>query len=133
MNRSLWPVTIFALVTLGVGAAGLSAVVADDEVEKVDPGQSVKRIKMLAENWDWSPDTIRVTRGTRVAIDFESLHASHSFVLKAYKIKVPLPQDKTAHIEFVADRVGEFKWRCGRPCGDGCPKMVGKLIVSEAE
>jgi len=91
----------------------------------------VKQIKLTAQNWKWTPNVVRVKLGTRLVIDFQSWDASHSFELKAFGIDVPLPQDKTAHVEFVADKVGKFKWRCGRPCGDGCPKMVGKLIVEE--
>jgi len=91
----------------------------------------VKEIRMVAQNWSWAPAVIRVKRGTKVVIHFESYDASHSFVLKAYKLKVPLPQGRTAEVEFVADEVGEFDWRCGRPCGDGCPKMRGTLIVEE--
>ena len=93
--------------------------------------QVVKHIKMTAENWKWLPNVIRVKLGTRLVITFDSYDASHSFVLKAYKIKVPLPEGKTGRVEFVADKAGEFPWRCGRPCGDGCAKMRGKLIVEE--
>jgi len=89
----------------------------------------VKFIKMYVEEWKWSPSEIRVEQGTRLKIEFYSYEASRRFDLKAYKIKVPLPQDKTVTYEFVADKKGEFKFRCGRPCGDGCAKLVGKLIV----
>jgi heme/copper-type cytochrome/quinol oxidase subunit 2 len=84
---------------------------------------------MYAENWRWVPNVVRVPVGGRVVIDFESRDASHSFVLKAYGLKVPLPEGKSGHVEFVADRKGEFRWFCGRPCGDGCAKMTGTLIV----
>lgn len=93
----------------------------------------VKTIKMIATNWEWKPNVIRVTQGTRLHIEFESFDASHSFVLKAYGIKVQLPEGKKDEVEFLADKAGEFKWRCGRPCGNGCPKMVGKLIVEARE
>jgi heme/copper-type cytochrome/quinol oxidase subunit 2 len=89
----------------------------------------VKRIKMYAEDWKWTPREIRVAQGTLLQIDFESRDSSHSFEIKELGIKVPLPQDKKASYEFVVDRKGEFRWICGRPCGDGCPKMIGKLIV----
>ncbi len=91
----------------------------------------VKKVKMYARNWNWTPNEIRVKKGTRVIIDFISEDASHGFELKAYKIKVSLPEDKRGHVEFVADKVGTFKWRCSRPCGNGCAKMTGKLIVME--
>ena len=95
------------------------------------PTVPVKKIKLYVENWKFIPNVIRVKQGTKVVIDFVSRDASHSFVLKGYKLKVPLPEGKTGKVEFVADKVGTFGWRCGRPCGNGCPKMTGKLIVEE--
>ena len=89
----------------------------------------LKRIKMVAENWRWSPKVIRVTQGTRVKIEFESFDASRAFVLKAYGLKVKLPQGRPVKVDFIADKKGEFRWRCGRPCGNGCAKMTGRLIV----
>lgn len=112
---------------------GTTVAQATDEAEQNTPpaeaSEPVKTIKMTAENWKWTPKVIRVAEGTRLRLEFQSWDASHSFELKAYKIKVPLPEDSTAVKEFVADKKGEFKWRCGRPCGDGCAKMVGKLVV----
>ena len=87
----------------------------------------VRRVKVYAEDWKFSPLEIRVPLGTRLHLDFETHDSSHSF--KELGIKVPLPQDKPVSYEFVADKKGEYKYFCGRPCGDGCPKMVGKLVV----
>lgn len=114
---------LILLLFAGFAAADEPAVAAEEA--------PVKKVKMHARNWDWTPDEIRVKKGTRVIIDFFSEDASHGFELKAYKIKVNLPQDKRAQVEFVADKVGNFKWRCSRPCGNGCAKMIGKLIVME--
>jgi heme/copper-type cytochrome/quinol oxidase subunit 2 len=122
-----------SFLLLAGGAVAVAQQPADDDVqpEQEQAEAPVKQIKLTAENWKWTPNVVRVKQGTRLVIDFQSWDASHSFKLKAFGIDIPLPQDKTAHVEFVADKVGKFKWRCGRPCGDGCPKMVGKLIVEE--
>ena len=128
-NRAMALLALAALAATGLAAqedAPAPPAPAGDATVREAP---VKQIKMYAENWKWSPALIRVPQGTRVKIRFESRDASHAFVLKDYGIKVPLPQDTTAEVEFVADRAGEFKWVCGRPCGKGCSKMVGKLIV----
>ncbi len=103
--------------------------VAADAVPKPTPPPRTKRFKVIAEDWKWEPREIRVTLGTLVHIDFESYDRSRSFDIKELGIKVPLSQDKLVTFEFLADRKGEFRWICGRPCGDGCPKMAGKLIV----
>jgi heme/copper-type cytochrome/quinol oxidase subunit 2 len=92
----------------------------------------VKEFRMDVENWRWVPNTLRVTVGTKVVLRIKSYDATHRFDLKEWGLKVVLPQDETTTIEFVADKVGTFKFRCGRPCGDGCPKIRGKLIVAEA-
>jgi len=126
------------LTLLFSGSGEALGISADDPVDPeaaeapaVSDEAPVKKIKMYVENWKFRPDTIRVKKGTRVLIEFVSRDASHSFVLKAYKLKVPLPEGKTDKVEFVADKVGTFSWRCGRPCGNGCAKMRGQLIVEE--
>ena len=133
---SIWSLSFVVVILLAGIASGESGesrtpVVQASETSEAAEQAPVKRVKMYARSWNWTPDEIRVKLGTRVIIDFISEDASHGFQIKAYKIKVSLPQDKRAQIEFVADKVGTFPWRCSRPCGDGCPKMTGKLIVME--
>jgi heme/copper-type cytochrome/quinol oxidase subunit 2 len=125
------------LVFLTASTAPAGAIGQQDEPdEPAEPAapveeaeDEVKLIKMYVEEWKWTPKLIRVPVGTKVRIEFLSYGASRRFDLKAYRLKVRLPQDKTVAVEFVADKKGEFKWRCGRPCGDGCAKLSGKLIV----
>jgi heme/copper-type cytochrome/quinol oxidase subunit 2 len=123
--------TTGALLLCAVTFSSTGSAQPADEVEAVPAEEElpVKTVKMTAENWKWTPKEIRVAQGTRLRLVFQSYDASHSFELKAYGIKLPLPEGKTGEIEFVVDKPGVFKWRCGRPCGDGCAKMRGKLIV----
>jgi heme/copper-type cytochrome/quinol oxidase subunit 2 len=134
-QRSNWSVSFCTVILFaGIGLVGpveSEALVTDSAETAVEEEIPVKKVKMYARNWKWTPDEIRVKQGTRVIIDFISEDASHGFELKGYKIKVNLPQDKRGHVEFVADKVGTFRWRCSRPCGNGCAKMTGKLIVME--
>lgn len=95
----------------------------------VEDEQPTKFIKLFVEEWKWSPNVIRVAQGTRVTIEAVSIEASRRFDLKAYGLKVRLPQDKPVTFEFVADKKGKFRWKCGRPCGNGCAKLRGTLIV----
>jgi len=97
--------------------------------DPADGEEPVKLIKMFAEEWKWTPNLIRVAQGTRIKIEFLSYGASRRFDLKGYNLKVRIPQGKLVSVEFVADKKGTFRWRCGRPCGNGCAKMTGKLIV----
>ena len=103
---------------------------ADD----ADAEAPTKTFKMTVENFKWVPKQLRVAKGTKVLLQIRSYDATHRFDLKKpYNLKVVLPQDKTTNVEFTASHVGTFKWKCGRPCGDGCPKMTGKLTVYDPD
>lgn len=133
---SKWSVGVCVLVlSAGAGLADSGEseppVAPTEETAAAAEEPRVKKIKMYARNWNWTPDEIRVKKGTRLSIEFVSEDANHGFELKAYKIKVNLPQDKRGQVEFVADKVGTFRWRCSRPCGNGCAKMTGTLVVAE--
>ena len=120
------------ILILTILAAGLFPVPAADETASAGE-LPVLELKVYVGNWSWDPDMIRVRKGTRVILHFENRDAPHSFVLKAYRLKLPLPQDKTTTVEFVADKAGKFPWRCGRPCGNGCAKMRGTLVVLDPD
>jgi heme/copper-type cytochrome/quinol oxidase subunit 2 len=117
-------ILVFAVVSLAAGPA-LAGDTGAEAPRKV--------IKMTAENWKWVPDKITVTKGTVVELHIRSYDSTHRFDLKDFGQKVLLPQGEVTNVEFLADKVGTFKWKCGRPCGDGCPKMRGKLTVVEPE
>ena len=116
----------------GVLATAVALAILVPAAVSEEPDRDVKEFKVLARNWSFSPDRIQVEQGTKVVIHVESHDAPHSFVLKAFGVKVMLPQDKTTDVVFVADKPGTFRWYCGRPCGNGCPKMTGELTVAPA-
>lgn len=95
----------------------------------VEEEAPVKFVKLYVQEWKWSPNVIRVPVGTKLKIEALSYDSSRRFDLKGYKLKVGLPQDELVTFEFTADKVGTFRWKCGRPCGNGCAKLTGKLIV----
>ncbi len=97
-------------------------------------GPPDKTIRVYADTWEFTPSTIRVPQGTKLTLQFESRGASHSFrIKKGYDIHVKLPEGSKKEFTFVADKAGTFTYFCARPCGDGCPKMYGELIVEPAE
>jgi len=122
-----------ALCLLSCAAAGAEGVAAVQESAEPAAPPRVKEIKMFAENWKWTPNTIRVAQGTLLRIRIENIEAPHRFKMKGYNLNVPLPEGKTTTIEIQADQAGTFRWYCSRPCGNGCPKMTGKLIVEAAD
>ena len=82
------------------GSAGPSPAQAPEATGEERP---VKFIKLYVQEWKWTPDEIRVPVGTLLKIEALSYDSSRRFDLKAYKLKVALPQDKPVTFEFVAD------------------------------
>ena len=95
------------------------------------PERSMKYVNLFVEEWRWTPDTIRVKKGQHVVLQIESMEGKHAFFLKAYNLDVPLEEGHRVKVEFDADKVGKFPWKCSRPCGDGCAKLRGTLVVEE--
>jgi len=106
------------------------AVAPPAEAPAAPPAKRVVRtFKLYADNWSWTPDSIRVKQGDHVVLKLHAYQASRSFVLKGYRIDKAMPQYEDVAVEFDADKTGEFPWKCGRPCGNGCAKMRGTLFV----
>ena len=92
------------------------------------PGE-IKEFTVTAKNWQFDPGTITVKTGDRVRLKITSVDVAHSFMLKDYNLNVKLDPGQTQVVEFVADKAGEFSFRCGVPCGEGHRDMTGKFIV----
>jgi len=95
------------------------------------PERSLKQVNLFVEEWRWTPNTIRVKKGQHVVLQIESIEGKHAFYLKDYDLNIPLEEGNRVKVEFDADKVGKFPWKCSRPCGDGCAKLRGTLVVEE--
>jgi cytochrome c oxidase subunit 2 len=129
---------IGGLVLAAAALALLPSAVAADAAAPQPPAKQAKqaarptkKFRLDAEKWAWTPDTITVKRGTHVVLDVTSGDASRALELKEYGVKATVPQGEVVRVEFDADRAGTFPFRCSRPCGDGCAKLRGKLVVEE--
>ncbi|MCB2168710.1 MAG: cupredoxin domain-containing protein [Deltaproteobacteria bacterium] len=89
-----------------------------------------KVIKMTAEKYHFTPEMITVNLGDKVLLEITATDTEHGFGLKAFNIDQNLPKGKTVRIEFVADKQGEFTFKCTSFCGWGHFGMTGKLVVS---
>ncbi|HIH39870.1 TPA: cytochrome C oxidase subunit II [Candidatus Woesearchaeota archaeon] len=90
---------------------------------------SVKEFTMTAKNWEFEPSTITVNQGDAVKLTVKSVDVEHSFALPDYSINVNLQPGVEETIEFVADKKGEFTFKCSVYCGAGHREMKGTLIV----
>ena len=93
----------------------------------------VREIRMTAQKYRFDPQEIRVREGERVRLLITALDRKHGIRIKEFGIKTVLEKDKETVVEFVAERVGEYKFKCSVRCGWRHGSMKGKLIVEPAE
>lgn len=100
----------------------------DDEAMEADVV-----IDISGENFFYSQETIEVTEGDVVTVNFTSDQWFHDWVVDEFDAATEKVETwGTTSVTFVADQVGEFEYYCsvGAHRANG---MVGMLIVNAAE
>jgi plastocyanin len=103
----------------------------------------IRDISIKAESWKFTPNVIEVNKGDTVRLHFAtaqdevSLYIGHGFGIEKYNVNVFLLKGTEQIVEFVADKPGDFTFRCTSFCSAPAAaienhfNMVGKLIVHE--
>lgn len=92
-------------------------------------GMETKEFDLVGKDFRFFPDTLIVTEGDTVVINFENPdQVPHLIDLPDFNTHVGLPPGGEISLEFVADKVGAFDFVCSVP-GHQEAGMVGKLIV----
>lgn len=105
----------------------LSGCAVDETTEK--PTGTVKEFSLIAENWNFTPSTIRVNYGDLVVIHAQTIEGIHGLLFPDFDINTRLDPGEEVIIEFVADKKGAFSFVCSVYCGQGHTEMKGTLIV----
>jgi cytochrome c oxidase subunit II len=90
-------------------------------------------VHLVAERFRFSPDEIRIRRGSTVAFVLESDDTDHGFRIVGTDIDRIIPKRGRGSITvtFTPDRAGRFNFECSKVCGAGHNFMHGLLIVEE--
>lgn len=94
-------------------------------------GAEAQSLTITARRWEFQPSTITVKKGTRVKLSITSVDVAHGFGLPEFGINQTIEPGKTAEVDFVADKVGEFPFSCTVFCGEGHGGMKGRFVVEE--
>lgn len=86
-------------------------------------------ITMTATQFAFDPPVLRVNRGDRIRLTLQAADVVHGFYLDGHDISVRFEPGIAQQVEFVADQVGKFRYRCSVSCGTLHPFMVGELVV----
>jgi polyferredoxin/plastocyanin len=114
------------ILLLFVGLTGLALFVP----LPLHAGQTTEHVlSVAAHSFAFDPAVIEVNQGDRVILELESLDVTHGIYIDDYALEATSEPGHKARLEFVADRVGKFKYRCSIACGAMHPFMIGELIV----
>jgi cytochrome c oxidase subunit II len=94
-----------------------------------DPKAKEVTIDIKAYKYAYDPGDITVYKGQKITLNITALDRKHGFKLDAYNINVTEEPGKPATVTFVADKVGEFPFKCSVFCGPGHFNMAGVLKV----
>jgi len=98
-------------------------------VPRVYSTPSDRLIHIDAAQFAFSPGNIKVNPGDHVTLEVTATDVVHGLYLDGYGLSVTADPGQTVRLQFVADRVGSFRFRCSVACGDMHPFMIGKLQV----
>ena len=128
------PFTVFeALIEAELAASPEDAkndevVAAPAEEPLVVEGNGLKKVRIEAKKYRFTPSTINVAKGTAVQLDVTSTDVDFLFVLPDFNVQLVLKPGKTSIAEFVASKTGTFEFTCDK-CNGKESVMKGKIVV----
>jgi heme/copper-type cytochrome/quinol oxidase subunit 2 len=87
------------------------------------------QVTMTADQFAFDPPVLRVNQGDRVLVTLQATDVVHGFYLDGYGLETRVEPGIAQQVEFVADRVGKYRYRCSVSCGALHPFMIGELVV----
>ena len=101
--------------------------------EDVTGGEATE-IRLTAKRFKFEPDRIEVREGEHVRLVLHSADVTHGIEIEEFGVALEVPKGgEVVSVEFVADRVGTFRFVCSEYCGAGHRGMKGALVVHPAE
>jgi cytochrome c oxidase subunit II len=89
-----------------------------------------REITIDARAFAYSPASIEIHRGDTVHVTLEAMDAAHGLSIDGYDVNIQAEPGQSAQATFVADKEGQFKFRCSVTCGPLHPFMIGELQVT---
>lgn len=125
MKKLLYTIIFFIFI---IGCATGQRMTA---LEGMPSGAPVEKIQIKGDKCTWSPDTIKVKKGSHVFLEVESVDWDYNFRLNGYGLRFPVKKGEKSIAEFYASKKGEFEFGCYIQEGFHYVwgGMVGKLIV----
>jgi heme/copper-type cytochrome/quinol oxidase subunit 2 len=122
---------LFAVLALAIVFSGVLPAFSADAPKPfvADPKAKEVTIAMKAYRYAYDPGDITVYLGQKITLNITAIDAKHGFKMDTYNINVTAAKGETTTVTFVADKLGEFPFKCSVFCGPGHFGMKGVLKV----
>jgi heme/copper-type cytochrome/quinol oxidase subunit 2 len=94
------------------------------------PAPATRQVMINASQFAFDPPVLRVNQGDRIIITLQAADVVHGFYLDGYGVEARVEPGLSQRLEFVADRVGKYRYHCSVSCGSLHPFMLGELVVN---
>jgi heme/copper-type cytochrome/quinol oxidase subunit 2 len=89
-------------------------------------------INVIATRYEFTPNRLSVPEGANVTLVLTAEDRIHGFWLEGYNIEQTMCNEHVFTLNFIADKIGSFIYRCSEPaCGPYHPYMAGIIHVEE--
>jgi cytochrome c oxidase subunit 2 len=95
-------------------------------------GQKIT-IRVVAERFRFTPDEVKIRRGSTVEFVLESDDTDHGFRILGTDVDRVIPKRGRGSITvtFTPDQAGRYSFECSKLCGAGHDFMHGVIVVED--
>jgi len=118
--------------SLGVAAlAGAAFVMAVATAMHVAAAPPETVIKVVAKRFDYTPNVIKLKKGTPVVIELTTQDVVMGFSAPDFGVRADILPEKVARVRIAPDKTGTFTFVCDIFCGVGHEEMEGTIVVTD--
>jgi len=121
--RRILVAVLFVMLAAGIAAVAIRAQSGGNATQ-------TKEVQMTAKKYEFSPNTVEVTAGTKIIFKITAEDREHGFQIAGAKDGcVKIKKGETATVEYLAEKAGTVEFKCCVYCGLGHGGMKGKIVV----
>lgn len=121
--RKILVAGFFVVLAVGIAAVAIRA-------QSGGTATQTKEIQMTAKKYDFSPNTVEVSAGTKIIFKITAEDREHGFEIAGTKNGcAKIKKGETVTVEYLAEKAGTFEFKCCVFCGMGHGGMKGKIVV----
>lgn len=87
---------------------------------------------ILAQNWTWTPNEIRIPAGSRLTLYLTTADVQHGFKVEGTNLNAMVVPGQVTKLSRTFKTPGEYLIVCHEYCGNNHHNMSGKIIVEAA-